>query len=97
MLQFTEMNKPLVRLIRQLMLNLLMSSSESVIADVFGVISKSEKLFLLKEGLQLFLHHFILKEANKELGNGTSDDYVEKLQKNVEIAVNAMRGGDMQF
>lgn len=95
-LQFTEMDKSMLRLIRQLLLSILLSNEETVIAQVFASISKSDALFMLRESLQLFLHRFILKETE----NNNSDlnrDQLVTLPKKVEVAENAMRAANSQY
>ncbi|XP_065218007.1 nucleolar MIF4G domain-containing protein 1 [Planococcus citri] len=95
-LQFTEMNKSMVRFLRQLLLSILLNNEETTIAEVFAPISKSEALFMLREGLQLFLHHFILKEV----ANKSSDAYngdLSSLPQKIEVAENAMRGSNSQI
>lgn len=96
MLQFTEMNKRMVRLVRQIVLAILLNDDVTVVTEVFARISKSEKLFMLREGLQLFLHHFVLKNIEKNV-TGDSGEKLKILPKRVELAVNAMRGSESEF
>lgn len=89
-MQFAEMNKSTVTFIRHLLLNLLLTD-ENVIRDIFGTISKSGKLSTLREGLQLFFHHFILKEIRRGQLDETGK-FTKVLPKKVEIAEKAMLG-----
>lgn len=89
------MNKPMVKLIRQIILTILLSDDESVIVEVFSRIAKSEKLFLLREGLLLFLQHFVLK--NIEKSGEASEGQLEMLSNRVELAANVMRSSASSF
>lgn len=87
------MNKRMVRLVRQILLGILLNDDENVIVETFSRISKSEKLLALREGLQLFLHHFVLKNVEAPSLEGESEERnLRMLPERVELAVNAMRG-----
>lgn len=84
----------MVKLIRQIILTILLSDDESVIVEVFSRIAKSEKLFMLREGLLLFLQHFVLKNLEK---NGGDESKLEMLSNRVEFAANVIRGSAASF
>lgn len=74
------MDKVLVRFLRQLLLIILLHDSEKDIRTVFSVVLKSLKLHALKEGLVLFMHHFMLKNKDK-----LPLDAHEKLESRIEL------------
>ncbi len=90
------MNKPMVKLIRQILLAILLADDEHVVADIFSRISKSEKLFMLREGLLLFLHHFVLKNV-KKIGTDDRKEKLDLLPKRVELAVNSIQSAASDF
>lgn len=63
-MQFSEMDKPCVRLLRQILLSLLLSDSEEALIAVFTRVSRPEKLHMFRESLRLFLHHFVLRNVS---------------------------------
>ncbi|XP_046462313.1 nucleolar MIF4G domain-containing protein 1-like [Daphnia pulex] len=63
-IQFSEMDRLLVRFLRQILLGLLLNPSENAVKSVFASIGSS-KYGLLREGLLLFMHHFLMKNMEK--------------------------------
>ncbi|XP_029178156.1 nucleolar MIF4G domain-containing protein 1 [Nylanderia fulva] len=74
-IQFTELNKLTMRLIRQVMLGILLHENEDACLEVFGKISLSPKLQTFRESLRLFINHFLVKNVSA----------VENLQKQSEL------------
>lgn len=62
-LEFTKINMALVKLLRQIILPILLADDESIIISIFSKISKSDDLFVLREGLLIFLHKFVLNNS----------------------------------
>lgn len=75
MIQFTELDKLTMRLIRQIMLGILLHENEDACLEVFGRISLSPKLQTFRESLRLFINHFLVKNIGA----------VENLQKQSEL------------
>ncbi|MBN3275297.1 NOM1 protein, partial [Polyodon spathula] len=69
-IEFSELDKPKVRFLRQLLSKLLCETESEELKDIFGRISGIPKLGMLREGLKLFITHFLLKNA---LSLGTAE------------------------
>lgn len=61
MIQFTELDKLTMRLVRQIMLGILLHENEEACLEVFGRVSLSPKLQTFRESLRLFINHFLVK------------------------------------
>lgn len=61
MIQFTELDKLTMRLVRQIILGILLHENEEACLEVFGRISLSPKLQTFRESLRLFINHFLVK------------------------------------
>ncbi|KAM6970813.1 nucleolar MIF4G domain-containing protein 1 [Tautogolabrus adspersus] len=62
-IEFGELDKPTVRFLRQVLTKLLKETEPEDLASIFGRISGIPKLGMLREGLKLFISHFLLKNA----------------------------------
>jgi len=80
-IQFTELDKLTMRLVRQIMLGILLHENEEVCLEVFSKISLSPKLQTFRESLRLFINHFLIKNicAAENL-----QEHNELLKKRVE-------------
>lgn len=65
-ISFAEMDKPCVRLIRQIILIILLTEDQSRCEAVFHRIALSPQLHLFREGLRLFINHFVLRKGSKK-------------------------------
>ncbi|KAK6492218.1 nucleolar MIF4G domain-containing protein 1-like isoform X1 [Huso huso] len=72
-IEFSELDKPKVRFLRQLLSKLLCETEPEELKDIFGRISGIPKLGMLREGLKLFITHFLLKNA---LSLGTAEQAI---------------------
>ncbi|KAI5722657.1 hypothetical protein M8J76_011615 [Diaphorina citri] len=68
-IEFTELGKPQVHLVRQIFLSLLLLRDEETLRSVFGKIAKAPELLGLREGLHLFLVTFVLKRLDGDVGS----------------------------
>ena len=68
----------MVRLLKQVLTDLLLEHPQSTTDAVFQRIAQLDKLKLLHEGLLLFLHHFIL-------GKRKEDTNIAILKERIEI------------
>ncbi|XP_010226161.1 PREDICTED: nucleolar MIF4G domain-containing protein 1 [Tinamus guttatus] len=86
-IEFSELDKPNVRFLRQVLSMLLIKADAEDLHDIFGRISENPKLGMLREGLKLFLSHFLLKnvEAHK------SGEEADLLKERVELASKALQ------
>ncbi|XP_014478032.1 PREDICTED: nucleolar MIF4G domain-containing protein 1 [Dinoponera quadriceps] len=60
-IQFTELDKSTMRLVRQIMLGILLHDTWETCLEVFERISLSPKLQTFRESLRLFINHFLVK------------------------------------
>ncbi|XP_018405133.1 PREDICTED: nucleolar MIF4G domain-containing protein 1 homolog [Cyphomyrmex costatus] len=81
-IQFTELDKLTMRLVRQIMLGILLHENEEACLEVFGKISLSPKLQTFRESLRLFINHFLVKNicAAENL-----QEHSELLKKRAEL------------
>ncbi|KAI1242589.1 Nucleolar MIF4G domain-containing protein 1, partial [Lamprotornis superbus] len=85
-IEFSELDKPKVRFLRQVLSTLLTRADEEEITDIFIRISDNSKLGILREGLKLFLTHFLLKHAQAQ----KSAEEASLLKERVELATKAL-------
>ncbi|XP_037135342.1 nucleolar MIF4G domain-containing protein 1 isoform X1 [Syngnathus acus] len=81
-IEFGELDKPKVRFLRQVLTRLLTDTEPEDLAGIFSRISGIPQLGMLREGLKLFISHFLLKSA------GPQD--AAALTERARIAVKAM-------
>ncbi|XP_011868347.1 PREDICTED: nucleolar MIF4G domain-containing protein 1 [Vollenhovia emeryi] len=60
-IEFTELDKLTMRLVRQVMLGILLHENEEACLEVFARISLSPKLQTFRDSLRLFINHFLVK------------------------------------
>ncbi|XP_012270111.1 nucleolar MIF4G domain-containing protein 1 [Orussus abietinus] len=66
-IEFGELDKPIVRLLRQIMLGILLHENTDACVQVFERISMSSQLHMFREGLRLFINHFVVKIAKEDV------------------------------
>jgi len=64
-IEFAEMTKPNVKLLRTVLCDVLLLEKEEDVRTIFQGVAGVENLKLFREGLRLFLRHFLLKQKNK--------------------------------
>lgn len=84
-MQFSEMDKACVRLLRQVLLSVLLSDSTECLVAVFSRVSRPEKLHMFRESLRLFMHHFLLRNASD-----LPSDQAVVLKERVKLAETAL-------
>ncbi|KFM59175.1 Nucleolar MIF4G domain-containing protein 1, partial [Stegodyphus mimosarum] len=84
-IHFAEMDKTLIRFFRQILLAILLHDSEEICTKVFERIAPAKNLNLLREGLKLFMHYFLLKNQAKY-----EPEVAQKLQERVRLAEDAL-------
>ncbi|XP_049289069.1 nucleolar MIF4G domain-containing protein 1 homolog [Anopheles funestus] len=83
-IEFAEIDKVNLRLMRQIMLGLLLLEDENKCLQVFSRISASNKLKSFKDGIRLFMHHFL---ARGSMSHGQlPDEQVQLLQQRIKQA-----------
>ncbi|KAM8810467.1 nucleolar MIF4G domain-containing protein 1 [Eudromia elegans] len=86
-IEFGELDKPNVRFLRQVLSMLLIKADAEELHDIFGRVSENPKLGMLREGLKLFLSHFLLKNAEAH----KSGEEADLLKERVELASKALQ------
>ncbi|KAK1172001.1 nucleolar MIF4G domain-containing protein 1-like [Acipenser oxyrinchus oxyrinchus] len=92
-IEFSELDKPKVRFLRQLLSKLLCETEPEELKDIFGRISGIPKLGMLREGLKLFITHFLLKNA---LSLGTGEQAI-LLKERADVAEQGMQVKDAKL
>ncbi|XP_071942188.1 nucleolar MIF4G domain-containing protein 1-like [Antedon mediterranea] len=70
-IEFSDMDKPMVKFLRKILTSLLMENEEETITTVLGSLSAFPKFNLLREGLRIFLFHFLRKGNEKNIKDDT--------------------------
>ncbi|XP_061660949.1 nucleolar MIF4G domain-containing protein 1 [Syngnathoides biaculeatus] len=65
-IEFGELDKPKVRFLRQVLTRLLTDTEPEDLVSIFARISGIPQLGMLREGLKLFISHFLLKSAGPQ-------------------------------
>uniref|UniRef100_A0A8B9S5Q0 Nucleolar MIF4G domain-containing protein 1 n=1 Tax=Apteryx owenii TaxID=8824 RepID=A0A8B9S5Q0_APTOW len=92
-IEFSELDKPNVRFLRQVLSMLLIKTDDEDLSDIFGRISENPKLGMLREGLKLFLTHFLLKNVQAH----KSDEEASLLKERVELASKALQAKESRL
>ncbi|XP_071590847.1 nucleolar MIF4G domain-containing protein 1 [Heliangelus exortis] len=92
-IEFSELDKPKVRFLRQVLSTLLAKIDAEEISDIFVRVSDNPKLGLLREGLKLFLNHFLLKNIQSQ----KSAEEASLLKEKVELATKALQAKESKL
>ncbi|KAI1889168.1 hypothetical protein AGOR_G00176300 [Albula goreensis] len=92
-IEFGELDKPKVRFLRQVLSKLLSDTDSEDLENIFGRISGIPKLGMLREGLKLFISHFLLRNA-QSLGTA---EQARLLSERAEVATQAMEAKDAKL
>ncbi|XP_014253570.1 nucleolar MIF4G domain-containing protein 1 homolog [Cimex lectularius] len=84
-LEFTEMDKFCVRLLRQILLTLLLHDDQEAVVETFSRIAKPQKLHMFRESIRLFIHHFLLKNMKN-----TDSEEESKLKQRISLVDKAL-------
>uniref|UniRef100_A0A182T511 MI domain-containing protein n=1 Tax=Anopheles maculatus TaxID=74869 RepID=A0A182T511_9DIPT len=83
-IEFAEIDKVNLRLMRQIMLGLLLLQEENKCLQVFSRISASHRLKSFKDGIRLFMHHFLARGSSA--GKLPDDEQAKLLQDRIKQA-----------
>uniref|UniRef100_A0A182JQZ5 MI domain-containing protein n=1 Tax=Anopheles christyi TaxID=43041 RepID=A0A182JQZ5_9DIPT len=83
-IDFAEIDKVNLRLMRQIMLGLLLMQDENKCLQVFSRISSSFKLKAFKDGIRLFMHHFLARGSSSH--SSLPEEQVQLLQERIKQA-----------
>ncbi|XP_063063155.1 nucleolar MIF4G domain-containing protein 1 [Engraulis encrasicolus] len=92
-IEFGELDKPKVKFLRQVLTKLLKETEPEDLINIFGRISGVPKLGMLREGLKLFISHFLLKNA-QSLENA---EQAKLLTERAEVATKAMEAREAKL
>ncbi|XP_069552385.1 nucleolar MIF4G domain-containing protein 1 [Brachyistius frenatus] len=92
-IEFGELDKPTVRFLRQVLTKLLKETEPEELASIFGRISGIPKLGMLREGLKLFISHFLLKNAQSQ---GPAEQATVLLER-ARVATKAMEAKEAKL
>ncbi|XP_040170886.1 nucleolar MIF4G domain-containing protein 1 homolog [Anopheles arabiensis] len=81
-----EIDKVNLRLMRQIMLGLLLMEDENKCLQVFSRISASFKLKAFKDGIRLFMHHFLARGSSSANSSSLPEEQVQLLQERIKQA-----------
>ncbi|KAM5303633.1 nucleolar MIF4G domain-containing protein 1 isoform 2-T2 [Glossophaga mutica] len=86
--EFSELDKPRVHFLRRVLYLLLMETEVEDLGLIFARVSDNPKLGLLREGLKLFIGHFLLKGAQAP----RSPEEASALRERAELTTRALQG-----
>ncbi|KAM7124018.1 LOW QUALITY PROTEIN: nucleolar MIF4G domain-containing protein 1 [Ciconia maguari] len=92
-IEFSELDKPKVRFLRQVLSTLLTKTDAEELSDIFVRISDNPKLGMLREGLKLFLNHFLLKNVQAP----KSAEEASLLKERIELATKALQAKESKL
>uniref|UniRef100_A0A8C6WYI8 Nucleolar MIF4G domain-containing protein 1 n=1 Tax=Neogobius melanostomus TaxID=47308 RepID=A0A8C6WYI8_9GOBI len=92
-IEFGELDKPKVRLLRQMLTKLLKETDPEDLSCIFGKISGIPKLGMLREGLKLFISHFLLKNVQSQ----GADEQAALLSERAQVATRAMEAKEAKL
>ncbi|XP_055785189.1 nucleolar MIF4G domain-containing protein 1 isoform X1 [Salvelinus fontinalis] len=92
-IEFGELDKPKVKFLRQVLTKLLKDTETEDLTNIFGRISGIPKLGMLREGLKLFISHFLLKNAQSQ---GPAEQ-ADLLSERAEVATKAMEAKETKL
>ncbi len=84
----SELDKCRLLLMRQVLTSLLVDQADYTVREVFSRIAPFPKLAMLREGLKLFIRHFLLRKKQKDISSG------KLLKERAEMAERALSSAD---
>uniref|UniRef100_A0A8C3W352 Nucleolar MIF4G domain-containing protein 1 n=1 Tax=Catagonus wagneri TaxID=51154 RepID=A0A8C3W352_9CETA len=88
--EFSELDKPRVHFLRKVLYILLMETEVEDLGLIFARVSDKPALALLREGLKLFISHFLLK-GRQAPGSGSAEE-ASALRARAELCTRALQG-----
>ncbi|XP_025236927.1 nucleolar MIF4G domain-containing protein 1 isoform X2 [Theropithecus gelada] len=86
--EFSELDKPRVHFLRKVLSILLMETEIEDLSLIFTRVSDNPKLGMLREGLKLFISHFLLKNAQAH----KSADEANVLRERADLVTRCLHG-----
>ncbi|KAM9592260.1 nucleolar MIF4G domain-containing protein 1 isoform 2-T2 [Trichechus inunguis] len=87
-IEFSELDKPRVHFLRKVLYMLLMETEVEDLGLIFARVSDNPKLGMLREGLKLFISHFLLKNVHVH----TSAEEASLLRERADLATKFLQG-----
>ncbi|KAH1177365.1 nucleolar MIF4G domain-containing protein 1 [Mauremys mutica] len=91
--EFSELDKPKVHFLRQVLYILLIKTDLEELTSIFGRLTDNPKLGMLREGLKLFLSHFFLKNLQAH----TSAEEASLLKERVELVSRTLQARESRL
>lgn len=85
--EFSELDKARIHFLRKLLSLLLLGTEPEDLAAIFTRVSDNPKLSVLREGLKLFISHFLLRHGQAQHPKETA-----LLQERAELSTQALQG-----
>ncbi|KAI8515835.1 Nucleolar MIF4G domain-containing protein 1 [Branchiostoma belcheri] len=85
--EFASLEKATVQFLRQILLALLLEQEENTVQAIFTRVAKFPKLQQFRDGLRLFMSHFLMKKRSK-----MEDEMAQKLRRRLRMAEAALLG-----
>lgn len=92
-IEFGELDKPKVKFLKQILSKLLKETEPEDLVNIFGRISGIPKLGMLREGLKLFISHFLLRNVQTQ----EPSEQAKVLMDRAEVATKAMEARDAKI
>nr|XP_023395581.1 nucleolar MIF4G domain-containing protein 1 [Loxodonta africana] len=86
--EFSELDKPRVHFLRQVLYMLLMETEVEDLCLIFARVSDNPKLGMLREGLKLFISHFLMKNVQIH----RSAEEANLLRERADLATRSLQG-----
>uniref|UniRef100_A0A8C8WKE0 Nucleolar MIF4G domain-containing protein 1 n=1 Tax=Panthera leo TaxID=9689 RepID=A0A8C8WKE0_PANLE len=86
--EFSELDKPRVRFLRKVLYMLLMETEVEDLASIFARVADSPKLGTLREGLKLFISHFLVKSVQTH----ASAEEASVLRERADLSTKSLQG-----
>ncbi|XP_074918301.1 nucleolar MIF4G domain-containing protein 1 isoform X2 [Chelonoidis abingdonii] len=91
--EFSELDKPKVHFLRQVLSILLIKTDLEELTTIFGRLTDNPKLGMLREGLKLFLSHFFLKNVQAH----KSTEEASLLKERVELVSRTLQARESRL
>ncbi|CAM5112957.1 unnamed protein product [Natator depressus] len=91
--EFSELDKPKVHFLRQVLYILLIKADLEELTSIFGRLTDNPKLGMLREGLKLFLSHFFLKNVQAH----KSAEEASLLKERVELVSRTLQARESRL
>nr|XP_060485408.1 nucleolar MIF4G domain-containing protein 1 [Panthera onca] len=86
--EFSELDKPRVHFLRKVLYMLLMETEVEDLASIFARVADSPKLGTLREGLKLFISHFLVKSVQTH----ASAEEASVLRERADLSTKSLQG-----